>query len=941
MTRTAVDTTRGIAADATIGSTTGIMTDAMTDASTDLTTNPMVDITNAASVTEVMLSVTGMTCSACEAHVRRAIEKLDGVEFVVVSLMSHSAKVRFNPQDVSVDHIISAVTKAGYEAALPSQATAQSGARGARGAAVQGNGQIAAVTSARAGSPTADDPFLAEAAKLKQRLTISVPLLLVLMYVSMGTMMGLPALPFFEGAAGAANFVLFQAVLTSVILLINRAYFLRGIPALFRGAANMDTLVALGSLAAYGYGAVLLVALNRAIALGNHEFIHHVLHNLYFESAAMIVVLISIGKYLECRSKAKTSTTLKALLALRPQHARVIRDGVEVLIALDQVAVGDQIKVLPGETMPVDGVVVSGASSCDESSVTGESVPVFKEPGSAVISGTMNQAGSLIFEATKVGEDSTINQIIALVQDANATKAPLQSLADKIAGIFVPAVLVIAALTVGGWLIAGASLEFALELGISVLVISCPCALGLATPVAIMVATGKGAQEGILFKSAQALEDMSKVKAILFDKTGTITKGSPEVVEVACDTLSEHELVRLTASLEAHSEQPLARAVLAFAKERKVALAEVRIFEAIPGKGVAGVVDGHQVLVGSEAFCREQGVALDEALVKSAHQAAVQGNSLIFVACDGKLVGWIGCSDAMKPESPAALERLSREGITTVLVSGDNQTAVEAIVRELRLDEIHAQILPADKERIVREVKQAHGGVVAMVGDGVNDAPALARADVGIAIGAGSDVAVESADIVLMRSSLKEVVVALRLSRATVKNIKQNLFWAFFYNVACIPLAAGLWYPAFGLTLNPMIAAAAMSLSSVFVVSNALRLQRKSFGIAESTNATQTNCTLTNQEIIEFDGVELEKEKGSQMAEKVYVTLTVDGMMCQHCQKRVHDALVATAETEDVTVNLEEKTARVLLPSEGFDAAELAKAVEDAGYTVEKVDCDE
>ena len=819
-------------------------------------------------------SVTGMTCSACSAHVHGAVSRLVGVEETQVNLMTNSMTVSYDPARVTDAQIMDAVKAAGY------------------GAAPMG----AAPKSANTKQPS--DTLSA----MKRRLLISFAFLIPLMYLSMGHMVGLPLPAFLSGHPNAVAFALTQLLLCLPIVYVNRAYYEKGVPSLFRRAPNMDTLVAVGSTAALVYGVFALYRMAHGIAVGDTELVVRYHEDLYFESAAMILTLITLGKFLETRSKNKTTQALQALMDLAPKTAVVERDGLEITIPLEQVSAGDIVIVRSGGRIPVDGVVIEGRAAVDESAITGESVPVEKDVGSQVISATVNQSGYFKFRATRVGEDTTLAQIIRLVEDAGAGKAPIAKTADKIAAVFVPVVILIALVTAIVWLFFG-NAEEALSSAICVLVISCPCALGLATPVAVMLGTEQGAKNGILIKSGEALEIAHHVNCVVLDKTGTITNGKPVVTDVLPLSVSENELLRVAAALENRSEHPLSAAIMAEVSARGIEVPPVTAFETLPGRGVSAELEGTPCYAGNERLMRENEV--DTAAVREALDSlADAGKTPLIVAENGKVIGVIAAADLPKETSREAISKLKRLGISVRMLTGDNRRTAEAVAADVGVDEVIAEVLPQDKEAVIARIRDA-GQTVAMVGDGINDAPALVRADVGMAIGTGTDVAVESADIVLMKNDLRDVVTAIRLSRAVIRNIRQNLFWAFFYNCLGIPLAAGVFYPLLGWRLSPMIGAAAMSLSSVFVVTNALRLRR-----------FRSKPTL-------------KKERTTM------VRLTIEGMMCQHCRKRVEDTLNALPGVH-ATVDLDKKQAII---DAGTTSAEvLAKAVTDAGYTVTAID---
>lgn len=835
-------------------------------------------------------TVTGMTCSACSAHVDKAVRRLEGVTEVNVNLLGGSMTVEWNGE-LTADGIIAAVSQAGYGASLPSS-----------------NG-----SSAQA-KPAAD-AMEKDLKNMKRRLIASLIFLIPLFYLSMGHMMGWPIPHFFHGTENALTYALTLFLLTIPILIINQKYFRVGFKTLWHRSPNMDALIAVGSGAAVVYGIIALYFIGYGLGHGDAAMVERYSMDLYFESAGMIVTLITVGKYLETRSKGKTGQAIARLMDLSPKTATVLRDGIEVEIPVEQVQLGDLILVRPGGSVPVDGVVVEGASSVDESALTGESIPVDKAPGDTVISASINKSGVLTLRATRVGEDTTLAQMIRLVDEAASSKAPIAKLADKVAGIFVPTVMVIAVVTAIVWLVTGHSAEQALTSGIAVLVISCPCALGLATPVAIMVGTGKGAEQGILVKSAEGLERLRSVTTIVLDKTGTITQGKPQVTDLyPLGTTSAEELLCIAASLEKPSEHPLGTAIVEEAVRRSIPLCPVTEFEAVHGKGVKGTVQGAAYLAGNAAMLADAGISLGPNQM-IADQLAQQGKTPLFFVQDGTPIGIIAVADTVKASSAAAIEGFQKLGLKVVMLTGDNKRTAEAIGKELGLTQVISEVLPTDKERQIAAL-QEQGEVVAMVGDGINDAPALARADVGLAIGAGTDVAIESADIVLMKSDLVDAVTAVELSRATLRNIKQNLFWAFFYNIICIPLAAGLLYPIFHIQLSPMLAAAAMSLSSVCVVTNALRLRF----FKPSVKSPAPAC--------ESDGCAVPELKGETIIMEKKVV--IEGMMCMHCRAHAEKALNAIPGAT-ATVDLESKTA--IVTGDVSDEA-IRAAIAEAGYEV-------
>lgn len=872
----------------------------------------------------VRFDVEGMTCAACERAVTKAVSRVEGVDDVVVSLMTNTMDVTYAPGVRAHAAVEDAVEKAGYHARRK-----------------QKNKEV---------TQEEESVFEKQAKEMKRRLVISVPFLIALLYVAMGPMIGLPLPSFLEGEAGSVNYALTQFLLALPIVFANRAYYVHGVKSLIHGSPNMDALIALGSGAAVVYGVFALYRIGYGMGVGDAALVMTYRHDLYFEGAGTILTLITVGKALEVRSKIRTTTSVRALMDLQPKTAQVVRNGVEETLPIGEVRLGDHIVVRPGERIPLDGRVVDGESAVDESAITGESVPVTKTYGDAVTGATVNGTGVFTFEVTALPEETTLAQIIALVQDANATKAPIQNLADRIAGVFVPVVIGIALVTFGVWLLRGEPFEFALRLAITVLVISCPCALGLATPVVVMVATGKGAEHGLLIKSAEALEILHEVDAIAFDKTKTITEGHPFVTDlVVPDGHAEaaERLLGWAASLEASSEQPLAEAIVHAAKARALPLLPVSDFEAVPGHGVKGVVteDGqeHSIVGGNVKMMQREGVDT-EAFETSVAALAREGKSPMYFACDGQLLGLIAAADVVKNTSEKALADLKARGIRPVMLTGDHEQTAKAIAQSLGMEDVVAEVLPQDKERIVRTLRGEAGTArVGMVGDGINDAPALAQADVGIAIGAGTDVAMDSADIVLVRSDLQDVVSAVDLSRLTKRKIKQNLFWALIYNCICIPVAAGVLYPTWGITLNPMIAAAAMSLSSLFVMANALTLTR--FDVKHDTAYVPAETAENSVHIRPLEGEETtvrevlpigyNKEEKKQ-EDRMKKTLTIEGMSCMHCQKRVSDALNAL-DGVNATVDLDAGKAKVELP-DGMDDETLRHAVEEAGYDVTAIE---
>ena len=821
--------------------------------------------------------VTGMSCAACSARVEKAVLAVNGVQACSVNLLTNSMTVNGT---ASHDAIVAAVSEAGYGASLKSES---------------------------ASKPSDKKEALrdTETPLMKKRLFSSLIFLALLMYVSMGHVMWgfpLPAIL----AENPLAIGLLQLILCGIVMVINQKFFINGTKGVLHGAPNMDTLVALGSGASFVYSVYVLFAMTASHTGGDHAAVMHGLHDLYFESAAMILALITVGKMLEARAKGKTTDALAGLMALAPKTATVLRDGTEVTVAIEAVKKGDIFTVRPGEHIPVDGIVIEGGSAVNESALTGESIPVDKSVGDGVSSGTVNESGFLKCEATRVGEDTTLSQIVRMVSDASATKAPIAKIADKVSGIFVPSVITIAVIAFIAWLIAGESVGFALSMGISVLVISCPCALGLATPVAIMVATGKGARNGILFKTAASLEETGRIKTVVLDKTGTVTSGTPKVVSTVCaDGISEAELLSMAYALEKNSEHPLARAIREKAESLELQAEGVSDFTVYPGNGLSAKC-GNDELFGGNLSYIETKVNVSEDMKTVARNLADEGKTPLFFAKNDGLLGIIAVADVIREDSPAAIRELREMGIRVIMLTGDNERTAAAIAGEVGADEVIAGVLPDGKEEVIR--KLCEKGKVAMVGDGINDAPALTRADIGIAIGAGTDIAIDAADVVLMKSRLSDVPAAIKLSRATLRNIHENLFWAFFYNVIGVPLAAGVWYPLWQIKLSPMFGAAAMSLSSFCVVTNALRLN-----FAKICN--------TKDNIIKTEENKMEK------------TMKIKGMMCKHCEARVKNCLEALPEVSEAIVSHKKGTAKLTLSAEITDEA-LKKTVEDQGYPV-------
>ena len=859
-------------------------------------------------------TITGMTCSACSARVEKAVAKVDGTKDVSVNLLTNSMQLEYDEAKTNVPAIIKAVVDAGYGASV--------------------KGQKAAAQAA-----PQEDPVKKSIAEMKHRLIWSIIFLLPTMYISMHglfeRLFGLPVPAFistiFDGPENAITFAFSQFLLVLPIMYLNRRYYIAGFRNLFRGAPNMDSLVGMGSMAAALFGAFAIFRMGWGFGHGDMALVQEYSTNLYFESAGMIVTLITVGKYLEARAKGQTSKALEKLMDLAPKQACVVRGGVEQTIPAEELVAGDEIVVRPGERIPADGVVLSGTTSVDESAITGEPIPIEKQAGDKVTSATINKQGSIHFSAERVGEDTTISQIIRLVDEASASKAPIARMADKIAGVFVPAVIAIAVLAGAAWLAMGASVEFAFSIAICILVISCPCSLGLATPVAIMVGTGKGAENGILIKSGEALEIAQSVDTVVMDKTGTITEGRPVVTDITTvNGVSEQEFLAIAAGLEKGSEHPLAEAVMTAARERGIAPKAMTDFKALFGRGVEAEADGHVYAAGNDKLMAEKGIDLTP---YEAHLASLadDGCTPLIFAEDDRVIGILAAADVEKATSREAIARFRAMGIDVVMLTGDNARTAEAIRRRMDIPKVIAGVLPENKAEHIKKL-QAEGHRVAMIGDGINDAPALAQADLGIAIGAGTDVAIESADAVLMKSNLLDAVSAIRLSKAVLKNIKENLFWALIYNVTCIPLAAGILYPAFGIKLSPVIGAAAMSLSSVCVVMNALRLRffKPDHGaeISAEQTATAVSSDRKDHEAADSAAAQPVQEKEAIRMEK---TLKIEGMMCAHCQKHVHDALAKMDGVTDVTVDLEGGKADVKATHD-ISEDDFRKVIEDAGY---------
>ena len=833
-------------------------------------------------------NVTGMSCAACSTRVEKAVTKLEGVTACSVSLLTNSMGVE---GEVAPETVIRAVEEAGY------------------GASLKGAEKKQSVSEQEDALKDRETPIL------KKRLFSSIIFLIILMYISMGHMMWNWPLPAFFMDNHVAMGLL-QLLLTVIIMVINQKFFISGFKSLFHQAPNMDTLVALGSSAAFVYSTYALFAMTDAQVKGDMDAVMHYMHEFYFESAAMILTLITVGKMLEAHAKGKTTDALKGLMQLAPKTAVILKDGKEQEVSIEQVKKGDLFVVRPGENIPVDGIIVEGSSAINESALTGESIPVDKEKGDDIFAATINQSGFLTCEATKVGEDTTLSKIIQMVSDAAATKAPIAKVADKVSGVFVPVVILLALLTIAVWLLAGESVGFSLARGISVLVISCPCALGLATPVAIMVGNGVGAKNGILFKTAESIEQTGKMDMIALDKTGTITKGEPTVTDVIPgEGITEEALVEYAASLESKSEHPLASAIIQYAGEQNIQMDEVTEFTALPGNGLTAKQKGEQLFGGNQIWIQKQ-VTIADTILQKAEMLAKEGKTPLFFAKEKTFLGIIAVADVIKEDSARAVKQLQDMGLRVVMLTGDNENTAKAIGRQAGVDQVIADVLPEGKEQVVRQLQKQ--GKVAMVGDGINDAPALTRADMGIAIGAGTDIAIDAADVVLMKSRLLDVPAAIRLSRATLKNIHENLFWAFFYNVIGIPLAAGIWIPIFGWKLNPMFGAAAMSLSSFCVVTNALRLNL---------------CRLYDTK---KDRKRKQRKQKQQEDAIMTKTMKIEGMMCGHCEARVKKALEALPQVTEAEVSHKNGTAVVTLAEEISDA-ELTKAVEEQDYTVTSV----
>lgn len=877
--------------------------------------------------------VTGMTCSACSSHVEKSVGKLTGVENVSVNLLTNSMQVEFDENKLDTAGIIKAVEDAGYGAAVKDE-HAKSGAKTSGQSGSQENNGLSAVEQ--------------NVKNMKRRLIVSLIFWIPLMYVSMGHMiyqwLNIPMPPFtmnfLHGNENAITYAFTQFLLLLPILIANQKYFKNGFKTLWHRSPNMDSLIAIGACAAILYGIFAIYRIGYAMGHGDMMVVHQYAHDLYFESAGTILTLITIGKYLETKSKGKTSEAITKLLNLAPKTVTAVRDGVEQVVDAADVEKGEIFLVKPGESVAVDGIVLEGKSSFDESAITGESIPVPKQEGDTIVSASINKSGLIRAKATKVGEDTTIAQIIRLVEEASSSKAPIAKMADKIAGVFVPAVITIALITGVIWLISGATFEFAMSTAIAVLVISCPCALGLATPVAIMVGTGKGAENGILIKSGDALETAHQIDTVVLDKTGTITQGKPVVTDIICaagKNADKTQLLQIAGSLEKGSEHPLAEAIVNYCLTNNISLEKVTDFNALFGKGIEGTVSGTHYYAGNEKMMEEKGISLSTEQKNQIQALAKQGRTPLLFADEKQFLGIVAVADVVKPTSKEAVQKFRDYGIHVIMLTGDNEVTAQAIKEQVGIDEVIAGVLPTQKEEKISALKQA-GHKVAMIGDGVNDAPALASADVGIAIGAGTDVAIESADIVLMKNDLLDAVGAVKLSKAVIRNIKENLFWAFFYNSIGIPLAAGVLYPLFQIKLNPMFGAAAMSLSSVCVVSNALRLRWVKLHDAKKTQsephqdvAASTIADINQHNALDNNIKSTNNDKGEST---MTTTISIEGMMCAHCQAHVEKALKEVAGVTEVTVSLENKNA-VVTGDASVEA--LKQAVVDAGYEVTDV----
>ena len=841
-------------------------------------------------------NITGMSCAACSAKVERVVGKLDGVENVSVNLLTNSMQVEYKEDKLSSNDIIKNIADAGYGASLAT-ATKQK-------------------KEEKSIKKTNDDAI----ASMKFRLKVSIVFLAILMYFSMGSMIGLPLPKFLSGEGNPVGFALTQLLLVLPVMYVNRKYYISGFKSLFHLSPNMDTLIAVGTVAAFTYGVIAIYVMGYALNNADMHTVTEYRMNLYFESVSMILTLITLGKFFETGSKARTTDAISKLIDLSPKRANVLRDGVEENILTEDVVVGDIVIVRPGESIPVDGMIIEGSTSVDESAITGESIPVQKEKGDKLIAATINKNGSVRIKATEVGEDTAISRIIALVEEASSSKAPIAKMADKVAGVFVPVVMGISLITFIVWLALGYDFSFALNCAIAVLVISCPCSLGLATPVAIMVGTGKGAENGILIKSADALETTHSIDTVVLDKTGTVTEGKPVVTDILAFDTDENEFLKLAAGVESASEHPLAEAIVEKAKEKNLEIVSPTEFQAISGRGIVASVSGSKIIAGNEQAIKDQYGNSENftEVFKKGNELAAQGKTPMYFGKDGKLLGIIAVADTIKKDSKEAIQALKNRNIDVVLLTGDHKNTAMAIAKEAGIKKVIAEVLPTDKEEHIRELMEA-GHKVAMVGDGINDSPALARADVGIAIGAGTDIAIESADIVLMHSSLKDVATAIDLSKAVIRNIKQNLFWAFFYNSIGIPLAAGVFYLSLGWKLSPMFGAAAMGMSSVCVVSNALRLRAFKPKKVKKNN-------------IENDEIELIENKRKE-DKNMTTVINVNGMMCEHCKATVEKVTRGVEGVSNSLVNLDAKNVTIE-HSADTDLEKVKKAITDAGYEV-------
>ena len=853
--------------------------------------------------------IEGMTCANCQLTVENAVKKL-GAEEVNVSLLTNMMEVE---SDLKEDDIIKAVSDAGYKA-------------------VSKNAE-----NKKSKSKSPKDIYIKQANDLKKRLKVSIPLMVLLMYVAMGHMVGLPTPNILKGYEGAGLFAFVQLLLSLPILYVNRAYFQTGLKALYKKHPNMDSLVAIGSGAAYVYGIYAIIMINYGLGIGSNDLVMEYVHDLYFEAGAMILTLISLGKYLEVRSKSKTSDAINKLIEIQEDTVTVVENGVEKTIDVEKLKIGDIVKIFPGEVIVVDGLLVKGASSVDTSAITGESMPVEVNEGDELIAGSVNTTGTFLMEATKVGKDTTVSKIIELMEEASASKAPISQMADKVSYIFVPTVIAISIVSFIVWMLLGASFTFAFSIAIGVLVISCPCALGLATPVAMMVANGKAAENGILVKNSESLEILNKIDAIVLDKTGTITQGNPALKDIILlSDFDVEETLKIAKSLEANSQHPLALAILNYANERSIDTIENKNFDSLTGMGVRGEIEAREYFIGNDKLLKEYGKFnknyLDDVLNIS-YKYSKENKTTIFLFSESEVIAILTILDPIKSTSKDAIKDMSDMGIKTVMLTGDNEDTAKAISEEVNIDEYKAGLLPQDKDQIIQDL-QKDGELVAMVGDGINDAPSLMRSDVGIAIGAGTDVAIESADLVLIKSNLQDIVSAIKLSKKTIKNIKENLFWAFIYNIISIPLAMGIFYPRFGIKLNPMVGAFAMTMSSLFVVSNSLRLNNFKIDnkIKEDEDIDRSEVNIEKMNIKKIDNINTKEEEGNNMNN---VLIKIDGMSCLHCKKTVENILFDY--DDNAEVSLEDKSAR-LKKTKAFDKEKIVNAIEEAGYKVLSVE---